>query len=383
MSLESLIPVSEEVLSSMVLLPKQSLGKNIEIHNEQNGFPELKGCSIALIGLSEIRNAYFPTAVYELVGFRKSFYSLFPGNWNSKICDLGDLPNGATAEDTYFALKEICFHLRQLNIVTLIVGGSHDLIFPMYQSFQANKQLVNIVSVDNQFDFSQEEELISGRSYMSRIIIEQPNFLQNFTNIGYQSFYIAQEELDLMEKLHFDSLRLGSILSDVKLSEPFFRDANIAGFDMKSLSWQAVNQRGGAPNGIDARTICALARYAGISDRTEFFGVFEIPNTSISHQLLAQIVWYFIEGYHNRFDEYPVLTSSGFTRYTVALTDVEMVFYQSDKSNRWWIEIINESYLDNKNKTTALLPCTHQDYLDACSDIIPDKWWKATKRSVG
>jgi hypothetical protein len=78
-----------------------------------------------------------------------------------------------------------------------------------------------------------------------------------------------------------------------------------------------------------------------------------------------------------------VLTSSGFTRYTVALTDVEMVFYQSDKSNRWWIEIINESYLDNKNKTTALLPCTHQDYLDACSDIIPDKWWKATKRSIG
>ena len=91
-----------------------------------------------------------------------------------------------------------------------------------------------------------------------------------------------------MEKLHFDSLRLGSILSDVKLSEPFFRDANIAGFDMKSLSWQAVNQRGGAPNGIDARTICALARYAGISDRTEFFGVFEInSNPSFSNLIIS------------------------------------------------------------------------------------------------
>ena len=93
----------------------------------------------------------------------------------------------------------------------------------MYQSYQANNQLVNIVSVDNQFDFSQEEELISGRSYMSRIIMEQPNFLYNFTNLGYQSYYIAQEELDLMEKLHFDSLRLGALLDDISKSEPFFK----------------------------------------------------------------------------------------------------------------------------------------------------------------
>ena len=380
MSLESLVPVSDEVISSMVLHPKQALGKNIQVHTEHQGFPELKDSSIAIIGVSEIRNAFFPTSAYKLDDFRKSFYQLFPGNWNFKICDLGNLPNGAKPEDTYFALKEICIHLRQLNIVSIVIGGSNDLIFPMYQSYQENSQLVNIVSIDNQFDFSQEEELISGRSYMSRIIMEQPNFLYNFTNLGFQSYYIAQEELDLMEKLHFDTLRLGVLLDDVAQSEPSFRDSNIAGLDMKSINWQASGHPLGPPNGIDARTICALARYAGISDRMEIFGVFELLNTAVSHQLLAQIIWYFIEGFSSRFDEYPVLTSSGFTRYTVALSDMEMVFYQSDKSNRWWIEIINQSYLNNKNKTTALLPCTHEDYLDACNDKIPDKWWKATKR---
>ena len=380
MSLESLVPVSDEVISSMVLHPKQALGKNIQVHTEHQGFPELKDSSIAIIGVSEIRNAFFPTSAYKLDDFRKSFYQLFPGNWNFRICDLGNLPNGAKPEDTYFALKEICIHLRQLNIVSIVIGGSNDLIFPMYQSYQENSQLVNIVSIDNQFDFSQEEELISGRSYMSRIIMEQPNFLYNFTNLGFQSYYIAQEELDLMEKLHFDTLRLGVLLDDVAQSEPSFRDSNIAGLDMKSINWQASGHSLGPPNGIDARTICALARYAGISDRMEIFGVFELLNTAVSHQLLAQIIWYFIEGFSSRFDEYPVLTSSGFTRYTVALSDMEMVFYQSDKSNRWWIEIINQSYLNNKNKTTALLPCTHEDYLDACNDKIPDKWWKATKR---
>ena len=381
MSLESLVPVSEEAISSTLIHPKQVIGKNIEIYTKQKGFPELKGCSIAIIGVSEIRNTFFPIPDYKIVDFRKNFYKLFPGNWNLKICDLGNLPNGSSAEDTYFALSEICLHLKQLDIVLIVIGGSHDLIFPMYQSYQSLKQLVNIVSVDNQFDFSQEEEeLISGRSYMSKIIMDQPNFLLNYTNLGYQSYLIAQEELDLIDKLHFEALRLGNILNDVTLTEPYLRDANIAGFDMKSLSWQATNFTSGNPNGIDARTICALARYAGISDRLNIFGLFELPNTIIFNKLLAQIIWYFIEGYNCRFEEYPALTSKGFTKYTVALSDMEMIFFQSEKSNRWWLEITNDSYLNNKNKTTALLPCTHKDYLDACNDKIPDMWWKAIKR---
>ena len=88
MSLESLVPVSEEPISSMVLHPKQALGKSIKIHTEQQGFPDLKGCSIAIMGLSEIRNAFFATSAYKLEDFRKSFYRLFPGNWNFNICDL-------------------------------------------------------------------------------------------------------------------------------------------------------------------------------------------------------------------------------------------------------------------------------------------------------
>ena len=70
MSLESLVAVSEESLSSLILHPKQALGKNIKIHTDQKGFPNLQGCSIALVGVLEIRNAFFPTSVYNLEDFR-------------------------------------------------------------------------------------------------------------------------------------------------------------------------------------------------------------------------------------------------------------------------------------------------------------------------
>ena len=380
MSLDSLIPVSEEVLSSLSFLPRQIIGKNIKIHTEKSGLPEIEGTKIAIIGIEEIRNSFFPTEKYNLENFRKAFYRLFPGNWDFQISDLGNLPNGAEPEDTYFAIKEISIHLRQLNIVTVIIGGSHDIIYPLYESYKINNQLVNIVSVDNQFDFSQEEELVSGRSYMSKIIMKQPNYLNNYTNLGYQSFLIAQEELDLIEKLHFDSIRLGLLLDKVSIAEPYLRDADITGFDMKVLSWEAAQNSSGNPNGIDSRTICSLARYAGLSDRLTSFGIFELFPTIIFDKLIAQILWYFIEGFNCRFDEYPVLTSQGYGRYTVTLSDRELVFYQSEKSKRWWIEITNEDYLNNKMERSTLLSCTHQDYLDACNDKLPDRWWKEIKR---
>ena len=380
MSLELLLPVKKETLLDLTLLPKQILGKNISIHTQNTGLPELKGLTIALIGLNEHRNSFFHNSSYNVNQFRKVFYELYPGNWNLSIADLGDLPNGEKVEDTYFAIKEIGVHLKQMNIIPVFIGGSHDLMFPLYEVFQNFKQLVNIVSVDRSFDFSQEDELISGRSYMSKIIMEKPNVLNNYTNIGFQSYYCAEQEKDLMEKLYFDSIRLGQVLNQPALAEPVFRDADVVSFDMKCLSWHAIaDPLKGQPNGIDSRTICSLTRYAGISDRVSFLGFFEIPSTPMTDQLLAQMIWYLIEGVQLRFDEYP-LSTRDFLKYSVTLSDQIMVFYKSDKSNRWWMELTNNSHLNNKTKSTTLLACTEKDYLDAMEDKIPERWYNAVKR---
>ena len=381
MSLELLLPVDEENLKWQSILPKQILGKNIFIHTKNSGLPDLKGLRIVIIGLSETRNSFFESDNYKINNFRKVFYELYPGNWSLKIADLGNLPNGAKIEDTYFAIKEIGYHLKQMNIIPIFIGGSHDLIFPLYQVYQEFEELVNMVSVDRSFDFSQEDELISGRSYMSKIIMDKPNVLNNYTNLGYQSYYCAVEEKDLMDKLYFDGIRLGQLLDKIKISEPVLRDADIVGFDMKCLSWDAIaDPLKGQPNGIDSRSICALSRYAGISDRVSFFGIYEISPTPMMDQLLAQIVWYFIEGVYYRFNEYPINTNNGFLKYSVTLSNQNLIFYKSEKSQRWWMELTNDSYLDNKTKTTTLLACTKEDYDSAILDIIPQRWYNAIKR---
>ena len=381
MSLELLVPIENEALIGMTLLPKHVLGKSIKLHTESSGLPELQGLNIAIVGLHEYRNSFFANSQYGLNAFRKEFYGLYPGNWSLNIADLGDLPNGSNVEDTYFAIKEIGYHLKQMNITPIFIGGSHDMIFPLYQVFQDFNQLVNMVSVDSSFDFSQEDELISGRSYMSRIIMDKPNVLFNYTNLGFQNYYCATEEKDLMNKLFFDSIRLGEVLDSGSISEPIFRDADMISMDMKCLSWQAsADPLNGNPNGVDSRTICALTRYAGIRDRVSFLGIHELPSTPMMDQLLAQMVWYFVEGYSLRFDEYPIAINQGFNKYSVQLSDQTMVFYKSEKSQRWWLELTNDSHLNNKTKKAALLACTEKDYKSAMHDHIPERWYNAVRR---
>ena len=62
--------------------------------------------------------------------------------------------------------------------------------------------MVNLVSIDHQFNFAKEDNLASD-SFLSKIIIEEPNNLFNFSTIGYQTYYNSQEEIDLIEKLYF------------------------------------------------------------------------------------------------------------------------------------------------------------------------------------
>lgn len=95
----------------------------------------------------------------------------------------------------------------------IVLGATQDLTYPpAYRSFDGIKNLVNLVAVDSRFDFGMDDELISSHSYMSKIITDQPNNLYNFSNIGYQSYFNAQEEMDLMERLFFDAYRLGGEL---------------------------------------------------------------------------------------------------------------------------------------------------------------------------
>ena len=214
MAFDFLVPIKDKVLAFSELLPPQALGKNIFKHTEKKGLPVFANATVALFGVLESRNAFEKKPEkLDVDEIRIQLYRLMTGNWNSTILDIGDVEEGDTVEDTYFVVKEIVAGLLEENIIPIVIGGTQDITFPTYRAFDNIRSMVNLVSIDSRFDFGEDEELISSHSYMSKIITDKPNNLFNFSNIGYQSYFNAQEEMDLMERLFFDAYRLGRYCS--------------------------------------------------------------------------------------------------------------------------------------------------------------------------
>jgi len=385
MSLEFLSPVSEIVAAHAALTPDQSLGKQIKIHTVDSGVPELNKVDVAIIGVRENRNDvnFLGEGLY-FDAIRKSLYDLFPGNWDTSIVDLGDIIPGEEVSDTYFLMQDILATLLQKNVIPLILGGSQDLVYGQYRAFDILERMVNLVNVDSRFDLGNTSQPITNTSFVGKIIVEQPYNLFNYSNIGYQTYFNSQEEIDLIEKLYFDAYRLGEVTSDITIVEPIMRDADIVAIDLGAMSSTCLNYKYASPNGFDGREICAIARYAGISDKVKSFGIYEFKN--FKHEettalLIAQILWYFIEGVNYRSNELDIKNQAGTLHYNVPIEDEVLSFYKSYKTERWWIEIPFISSGNNKLKRHTLLPCTYNDYERACNQEIPERWYKAKRKN--
>ncbi len=381
MVFDFLQPVSSAVEEYISTLSNQTLGKKVVLHT-QTDFPVLENIALALITVNESRGAAKENEDCNFDRFRKEFYSLYPGNWNVSLADLGTIEAGASIEDTYFVLKKLVEELVKKKIIPIVIGGSQDLTYAMYRAYDNLDQMVNLVAVDNQFDFAKENAFPSN-SYLSKIIIEEPTNLFNYANLGYQTYYNSQEEIDLIEKMYFEAYRLGEVATNIAVAEPVFRDADLVSIDVTAVqSSFSGNFSQFNPNGFNGKEICSLTRYAGISDKVTSFGIFNFNVTSQEAVLIAQMVWYFIEGFSFRSNEYPFGSKEKYIKYIVPIDDEELVFYKSHISGRWWIEIPFLTNVNNKLKRVTLLPCTNEDYLAACEQEIPERWWKAQRRNI-
>ena len=386
MAFENLTPISDAVVAHAALFNEQSLFNQIKLHTRQNGMPELQELQIAIIGVRENRGASEQEdALIDFAPIRKALYRLFPGNWHTLIGDLGDLEPGASLSDTFYALQDIVGQLVKHNVIPLIIGGSQDLTYALYRAFDNLDQMVNLVNVDSCFDLGDSSLPMTHKSFVGKIIVDQPYNLFNYSNVGFQTYYNSQEEIDLMEKLYFDAFRLGNTVSNLSSVEPVMRDADVVSFDLSSIQSEVLGyMHPQHVNGFTGREACAIARYAGLSDRVSVFGIFEYllsGKTETGSALVAQLIWYFIEGVNYRIEESLADRGTAFLHYNVPVEDEVLSFYKSTKSERWWIEIPFLEGVNNKLKRHTLLPCTQEDYENACNQEIPERWYKAKRKN--
>lgn len=369
------------------LKSSKKLGSIIISHTE-NSFPYLKNEGIAIFNVPEYRNSNYANNSPN-TSFRKSLHALFEGqNWKSTLYDLGSIEPGQTIQDTYFALSSVVTELIMHNITPIIIGGSQDLTYALYNGYKALEQLVNITTIDSKIDLGDIESSINNEGWISHILLQKPCYLFNFCAIGTQGHYVHPKELDLFENLYFDTLRLGAINEKIEIVEPQLRNTDALSFDLNTIRQSDLPRKSHSyPNGIFANEACRIAKYAGISDKLTSFGIFNyhqedyFHNDETANEIVAQLIWYFIDGFNNRKHDYPVGSKKSYTKFRVFLDEQneEVLFYKSDKSGRWWMEVPYPSQ-GSRYQRHCLVPCSYEEYESAMQGDLPDLWWKTFQK---
>ncbi|MEJ2594517.1 MAG: arginase family protein [bacterium] len=247
--------------------------------------------------------------------------------------------------------------------------------------------MINFCAVDPKFDLGHDEDELSSCSYLSRIIMHQPNFLFNYTNIGYQTYYVDEDALVLMKNLYFDAYRLGKVRAEMEEIEPMIRNVDVMSFDISAIrQTDAPGNFYANPNGFSGEEACRICRYAGISDKLSSIGFYEYNSSydvnGQTAKLLAQMIWYFIDGVAHRKDDLPENGPDQFVRFIVKSEnfDEDLVFLKSKKTERWWIEMQASDQIREKYRRHQFIPCSYADYQSALNQEIPDRWWKMQQK---
>ena len=377
-------PVPEKCFVANQRPGKKTLGETIDIYRQENVFPNLEGVELAIFGVKEERGAVDNRGCADGVDYvRKALYQLF-NHWpNLHIADLGNIRIGKEINDTYFAVNQVLVELMKSKVLPIVIGAGQDLTFPMYLAYEPLHKIISIATIDPLFDIGNNHEALNSHSYISHIVMHQPSVLFNLTNIGYQSYYVDPDNIELMKQLLFDVCRLGSLRPNIELAEPLIREANLLSIDISAVrAADAPGVKNASPNGFTGEEACRMARYAGLNYKLSSIGFFEYnPHYDINSRtanLIAEMIWYFMEGFSNRQDDIPTTESTDFKRYIVQIGEDQndLVFLCHKVTGKWWMDMTFPKTIKMPYERHCYIPCSREDYDQAMRNVLPDKWWQ-------
>lgn len=361
-----------------------TLGAKIEAHTEAV-FPEVAEGTVVFFSVPEFRAGGLQNSNADVSNsVRSELYALKDHFGTLRIVDLGVISPGETVKDTYYAVSASVAEIVRQGGIAFILGGTQDITYANYLAYEKLEQVVNLVAVDSRFDIGDVNDEVAADRYLQKIILHQPNILFNFSNLAYQTHHVMTSEVDIMKKMYFDIYRLGELQSNLEEVEPVVRSADILSFDITSVrSSDNPGNWFSEPNGIYGEEACAIMRYAGLSDKLTSAGIYNlVEDDRQSSKLAAQMAWYFLLGVANRKKDYPFADKEDYVKYIVSLEDgaYDIIFYKSNRSDRWWMEVPYPSKKGQKYQRHFMVPCNYSDYQLACEDGIPDRWWQTFQK---
>jgi formiminoglutamase len=362
---------------------KNVFGPLVDKYLAGGDFPGWEKADIAIIGISDYRGVRKDNCCNTANEARKLLYQLTRPGSKIKVADLGNLRTGTTPDDSLAALRDTIRMLTGSKTIPLILGGTRAQTLGMFRAYELNDRAVNLTAVDSRPGLASDHYAdLKQKSFLSSIISSKSRYLFNYSNIGYQSYFAGTDETDLLDDMYFDFFRLGMVRENISEMEPVIRDSDLLVISMSSVRQSdAPASVFPSPNGFTGEEVCQLAWYGGQSERLSSLAVLDwhsgYDTRNQTGHLAAHIAWYFIDGFYKRKNEYPFNRAGDCIKYIVNMagSGIDIAFYKSNKSNRWWMEVPS-----SRLTSGLMVACSYQDYQRACRQEVPDRWWRNFKK---
>lgn len=354
-------------------LTEQHIGKNISFATREN--PDIDDAQVVIIGCGEFRNQY-PNSNYsngpDLI--REAFYQSYYWHRDIKIADIGNILEGEKPSDTYAALLAVLKELDSLDKEVIVLGGSHDITIQQYNVFKQKESVIDMCVFDMLADIESNSNL-KYENHLLETLTSTPNFVRNFSLVGFQSYYVNPNVIETLDRFGFDCLRVGKAREKMNEIEPLLRSSKMCSIDINAIRFSdAPANRTGSPNGFYGDEMCKITRYAGMSNELSSLGIYgyqpKYDTDQITAKLIAQMLWYYIDGMLFSLGEASLDEGDAFLDYNISFTDQNILFKKSKKTNRWWMQLPDGRFI----------PCTYDDYLEACRNEVPERWIKELER---
>lgn len=372
-------PVNFEVYSeSNKPAWKYSMGESIEKVTNTFTIEKFAKLDLVIFGVpfDSTKSDSYTTQAPDKV--RQQFYCLTKPQSKLNIVDFGNVKPSTSLKGNYKALRDIVEYLNELNIPSLVIGGSQDLSYGISEAYKSNK-LFTYTTIDSVFDIKKGKESFNSKNYLSRIFSSNPDIFQ-FSLLAYQGHFVSPERIAKTKGINYH-VRLGQIRDNILEAEPVLRNSDVLSFDIGAIKNSDIPGGNGMnPNGLRSEEACQLAKFAGLSERLKVFGIFEFDpekdKYDLTAKLSAELLWYYIDGMVNRKSLSEFSSKEKLIVYQVDVKDVSkpLVFLKNEKTSQWWMQI----RAFNNEKIT--LSCTEEEYRQACNNDIPEIWLRYVQK---
>ena len=345
------------------------------IMTQQDEDFDITAADIIIVGVKETRgNGTFEKENNAADIIRKQLYRLHYWHTDIKMADIGNIEIGAGITDSYAAIRTVLEEIYSYNKTVVIIGGSHDVTLAQYHSYKNINKMLEATCVDAEINLRGESN-VPAENFLLEMFTGEPNILQHYNHVAFQSYFVHPRMLQTIDKLRFDCYRLGNVQHEIEEMEPVFRNSHMVSFDISAIKYSDAPSNNNCPNGLTGVEACTLTRFAGMSDKLNSFGVYGyIPKNDtneITARQIAQMLWYFIDGRHKMAQESALDQRQHFNEFHVVFAEVDTLFLQSKITGRWWMQMPD----------TSFLACSHKDYLTAGKNEFPERWLRVQERN--